>query len=44
VLRQGRLQLVLEVGFAGRGEERHVDAPLDLLFELGARRLGFQAV
>ena len=24
VLRQGRLQLMLEVGFAGRGEERHL--------------------
>jgi len=24
VLRQGRLQLVLEVGFAGCGEERHL--------------------
>ncbi|MNM98911.1 hypothetical protein D3C81_1114550 [compost metagenome] len=28
MLRQGRLQLLLEVGFAGRGEERHVGTPL----------------
>ncbi|MOA26101.1 hypothetical protein D3C78_1468700 [compost metagenome] len=31
VLGQGRLQLMLEVGFAGRSEKRHGDAPLDLL-------------
>ena len=38
VLGQGRLQLMLEVGLAGSSEERHGDAPLVLLFVLGARR------
>ncbi len=35
VLRQRRLQLVLEVGLAGCAEERHVFAPLDLLWRPG---------
>jgi hypothetical protein len=33
VLRQGRLQLVLEVGFAGRRKERHGFAPLGWWFD-----------
>ncbi|WP_421684714.1 hypothetical protein HKW98_11685 [Stutzerimonas urumqiensis] len=31
MLRQSRFQLMLEVGLAGRTEERHVYAPLDLV-------------
>ncbi|MDT4802000.1 hypothetical protein FQZ97_347150 [compost metagenome] len=47
VLSQSRLQLMLEVGFAGHGEERHADTPLDLLYGRHRWRdpaLWFQAV
>jgi hypothetical protein len=43
VLRQGRLQLVLEVGFAGRRKERHGYSSIGLVVrqKAPARRLVF---